>query len=44
LAKESNKMTAYKNQAVVSCPLDAAYGERRPFNRELYDLANELSI
>ena len=44
LAKESNKMTAYNNQAVVSCPLDAAYGERRPFNRELYDLANELSI
>lgn len=44
LAKESNKMTAYINQLVVSSPLDAAYGERRPFNTELYNLANELSI
>lgn len=44
LAKESNKMTAYVNQLVVSSPLDAAYGTRRPFNRELYNLANELSI
>ena len=44
LAKESNRMTAYVNQAVVSSPLDVAYGTRRPFNRELYDLANELSI
>ena len=44
LAKETNKMTAYVNQLVVSSPLDAAYGTRRPFNRELYDLANELSI
>ncbi|OLN33677.1 6-phosphofructokinase [Desulfosporosinus metallidurans] len=44
LAKESNKMTAYVNQLVVSSPLDAAYGVRRPFNRELYNLANELSI
>ena len=44
LAKESNMMTAYVNQVIVSSPLDAAYGTRRPFNRELYDLANELSI
>ena len=44
LDKESNRMTAYVNQVVVSSPLDAAYGARRPFNRELYDLANELSI
>jgi 6-phosphofructokinase 1 len=44
LAKDSNKMTAYVNQVVVSSPLDAAYGTRRPFNKELYDLANELSI
>lgn len=44
LENESNKMTAYVNQVVVSRPLEDAYGERRPFNRELYDLANELSI
>ena len=44
LGAETNMMTAYINQKVVSCPLDAAYGERRPFNQELYDLANELSI
>lgn len=44
LGKESNRMTAYVNQVVVSSPLDAAYGTRRPFNKELYDLANELSI
>lgn len=44
LAKETNKMTAYVNQTVISSPLDVAYGERRPFNRELYDLANQLSI
>lgn len=44
LAQETNRMTAYIDQAVISRPLDDAYGERRPFNRELYDLANELSI
>ncbi|EGW38085.1 6-phosphofructokinase [Desulfosporosinus sp. OT] len=44
LEKESNKMTAYVDQAVVARPLDSAYGIRRPFNKELYDLANELSI
>jgi 6-phosphofructokinase 1 len=44
LANETNRMTAYTNQVVVSRPLDDAYGTRRPFNRELYDLANELSI
>ncbi|MGC7872354.1 6-phosphofructokinase [Desulfosporosinus sp. SYSU MS00001] len=44
MANETNRMTAYINQAVVSRPLDDAYGPRRPLNRELYDLANELSI
>jgi len=44
MAGESNRMTAYVNQRVVSSPIDAAYGTRSPFNRELYDLANELSI
>lgn len=44
LAQETNRMTAYNDQVVISRPLDDAYGERRPFNRELYDLANELSI
>jgi len=44
LTGESDRMTAFVNQTVISSPLDAAYGTRRPFNRELYDLANELSI
>ncbi|KJR44607.1 6-phosphofructokinase [Desulfosporosinus sp. I2] len=44
LAGESDRMTAFVNQTVISSPLAAAYGTRRPFNRELYDLANELSI
>ncbi|WP_088186011.1 6-phosphofructokinase [Desulfosporosinus sp. FKA] len=44
MANETNRMTAYINQAVVSRPLDDAYGPRRPLNRELYDLANQLSI
>lgn len=44
LAGESDRMTAFVNQTVISSPLTAAYGTRRPFNRELYDLANELSI
>ncbi len=44
LAQETNKMTAYIDQNVISRPLDDAYGSRRPLNRELYDLANELSI
>ncbi|GAB6151811.1 6-phosphofructokinase [Desulfosporosinus burensis] len=44
VAGESNRMTAYVNQRVVSSPIDAAYGTRSPFNRDLYDLANELSI
>ncbi|TGE32374.1 6-phosphofructokinase [Desulfosporosinus sp. Sb-LF] len=44
LAHETSKMTAYVNQVIISTSLDAAYGKGRPFNRELYDLANELSI
>ena len=44
LEQETNRMTAYLNQTVLSRPLDDAYGSRRPLNRELYDLANELSI
>ena len=44
LAGETNKMTAYLNQTVVSVPLDNAFGPKRPFNMELYKLVNELSI
>ncbi|MDQ7093991.1 6-phosphofructokinase [Desulfosporosinus sp. PR] len=44
LAGETNRMTAYIDQTVISRPLEDAYGNRRPLNRELYDLANELSI
>lgn len=44
LAGESNRMTAYVNQRVISSPIDVAYEARSPINKELYDLANELSI
>ncbi|MGI6120006.1 MAG: 6-phosphofructokinase [Desulfosporosinus sp.] len=44
LDNETNRMTAYVNRIVVSSPIDDAYGVRRPFNRRLYDLINELSI
>jgi 6-phosphofructokinase 1 len=41
---ESDRMVAYVNQEVVSLPLEVAYGERKPFNRTLYELANQLAI
>lgn len=41
---QSEMMTAFLDQQVVSRPLEVAYGPRRPFNKELYDLANELAI
>lgn len=41
---ESDRMIAYINQGVVSLPLEVAYGERKPFNRTLYELANQLAI
>ena len=44
LANETNKMMAYVNQSVTPIPLDTAYGPKRPFNMELYNLLNELSI
>lgn len=44
LAGQSDMMTAYVNQAVIARPLEDAYGPRPPFNRALYDLANELAI
>ncbi len=44
LAGQSDMMTAYVNQAVVARPMEEAYGPRPPFNRALYDLANELAI
>ncbi|AGA69514.1 6-phosphofructokinase [Desulfitobacterium dichloroeliminans LMG P-21439] len=43
-AGETDRMTAYVNQEIVSLPLEIAYGERRPLNRALYDLANQLAI
>jgi len=44
LAGQTEMMTAYLNQEVVAVPIEQAYGPKRPFNRHLYDLANELSI
>ncbi|CAA7601255.1 6-phosphofructokinase [Acididesulfobacillus acetoxydans] len=41
---ETNQMTAYVNQEVIACPIEAAYGPRPPFNKNLYDLAEQLSI
>ncbi len=41
---ESDRMTAYVNQQVISLPLEVAYGERKPFNSALYELANQLAI
>ena len=41
---ESDRMMAYVNQGVVSLPLEVAYGERKPFNFTLYELANQLAI
>jgi 6-phosphofructokinase 1 len=41
---ESDRMTAYVNQEVISLPLEVAYGERKPFNVALYELANQLAI
>lgn len=43
-AGETDRMTAYVNQEVISLPLEIAYGERKPFNRALYELANQLAI
>ncbi|MHB1651219.1 MAG: 6-phosphofructokinase [Desulfitobacteriaceae bacterium] len=41
---QSDMMTAYVNQEVVARSLEVAYGPRPPFNKALYDLAEELSI
>lgn len=43
-AGETDRMTAYVNQEIQSLPLEVAYGERKPFNKVLYDLANQLAI
>ena len=43
-AGETDRMTACVNQEIVSLPLEVAYGEKRPFNKPLYDLANQLAI
>ncbi|MFZ3102030.1 MAG: 6-phosphofructokinase [Desulfitobacteriaceae bacterium] len=44
LAGQTDMMTAFQNQEVIACPLEVAYGPRRPFNKALYDLAGELAI
>ncbi len=41
---QTDMMTAYVNQEVVVRPLEVAYGPRPPFNRALYELAEQLSI
>lgn len=44
MAGQTEMMTAYRNQEVVAVPIEEAYGPKKPLNRTLYDLANELSI
>ncbi|WP_206812459.1 6-phosphofructokinase [Paradesulfitobacterium ferrireducens] len=44
LAGKSEMMTAYVNQEVTEVPLNAAFAPKRPFNRKLYELAQELAI
>lgn len=41
---QSDQMTAYVNREVVVLPLEVAYGPRPALNRELYELAGQLSI
>lgn len=43
-AGETERMTASVNHEVISLPLVVAYGEPKPFNKGLYDLANQLAI
>ncbi|MHB8124798.1 MAG: 6-phosphofructokinase [Desulfitobacteriaceae bacterium] len=44
LTGQTDMMTAFQNQEVVACPLEVAYGPRRPFNMALYALAEQLAI
>lgn len=44
LEGQTDMMTAFVNQEVVVRPLEVAYGPRPPFNRALYELAEQLSI
>jgi len=44
LAGESEKMIAQVKNEIVALPLETAYGEWKPFNQELYELANQLAI
>ncbi len=44
LEGKSDQMVAFVNQNVIPKPLEEAYGEGRPFNMELYELANQLAI
>jgi 6-phosphofructokinase 1 len=44
LSGQTDKMTAFKNQEVIICPLETAFGPQRPFNKALYDLIGELAI
>ncbi|NMA69881.1 MAG: 6-phosphofructokinase [Desulfitobacterium sp.] len=44
LEEKSDQMIAYVNQNIVPKPLEEAYGDLKPFNMELYELANQLAI
>lgn len=41
---QSDQMTARVSQEVIGLPMEVAYGPRKPFNYDLYELANQLSI
>lgn len=43
-AGETDRMIAYANQKIISLPMEVAYGERKPFDLALYELANQLAI
>jgi 6-phosphofructokinase 1 len=43
-AGRSDQMTARVQQQVIGLPLEVAYGLQKPFNKALYDLANQLAI
>ncbi len=44
LEGKSEVMISFVNNEIVERPLEIAFGPRAPFNRRLYDLANELAI
>lgn len=44
LEGKTDQMMAFVNQEIIARPIEIAYGPRPPFNKTLYDLAEQLSI